>query len=84
MQESRRNRAAAEHAARKTHESVIRVHLSGGRVQMAQLREASAYFETGPGSSQGVFCRCEWTTILRATGHSSRSKADFKGTFRPC
>jgi hypothetical protein len=84
MLDSRRHQATAEHAKKRTHERVIRVRLTGGRVEKAQLLDAIAYFMTGPGSSSGVFCKCEWTILLREIGHSPRAKTDFRGTFRPC
>lgn len=84
MLDNRRYQAAAERAEKMTHEGVIGVYLTGGRVEKTQLLNAIAYFMTGPGSSSGVFCKCEWTTLLRETGYSPRAKTDFKGTFRPC
>jgi len=84
MYESRRSRAAAEHAERRTNESIIKVYLSGGRIERADLWTAVAYFHNGAGSGMEKPC-CEhsWASLLRETGRVPAATPDsFCGKFR--
>lgn len=86
MTRSQRPLTAAEHATKKTHESVIRIHLSGGRVEKTNLWAAVGYFHDGGGSAFEKPCSEElWTRLLEESGRIPTATLDsFSGNFRYC
>ena len=77
---------ALNHAARRTHEAAIKLHLSGGQVDKVNLWLAVGYFHEGAGASlEKPCCQHAWADLLRITGRSPQATADsLCGNFRRC